>query len=952
MKKLIFFLILVTMIPIVFASYTFNSISPLGDTDIYPPGRRVNFTWNVTTLDEVLNVSNSFNCSVLNSSDNLNYAVLVGPINTTNSSILNTTVLIEYGTTYFKINCSTMFSGTNQTHATSAARSFNISTKPNYDTLSPADGVTLDTVDVNFTWNFSVANVNIPTVLNCTVQGTYNSTAGAIKSNLAAGINISNSTIAHIVIARDDLRTTSWRMNCSNGSIDFFSSNFTFDIDINDSYDLVVPANDATISGVNVNFSWRHNVTNINLLPGKALNCSVHNASSVSGDKSELFKINATNGTAVHRVFAMAPQTAFTNVYWNINCTNGSIDFISSDYNFGMNINQEYTWQVPADNAILGDIVINFSWRPTIIDINLADVDSLNCTLQNTSNMSTGAPLHKLIDGINTTNNTITHTIITMGNRNPVAWRVNCSNGSIDFLSSVYNLGITYSLTTTNINPTEGETLTSRYVNYSWKFEALNVNLSHFNNASCDVWRNGTAIFTGINTTNATEINRTLSTTNGVYGMVTNCTNNVGEIFYNESAVRLFTVAEPVASSNAFLYELLAPAEVEILVSTSVNLSWIVNLTDGFLDTGEQIECSLNNRSGVTGGYSQAFKANITNATFYNRTITMATDVYHEWFVNCTTPYQVNPPVGLSDTRIFEIVADAVYYKYGIGFFDKFNITLNTGDTQIGGNLDVSGYLKVTGNLTIIGNITGDFSVDGNTLFVDATNNRVGIGTSNPERELHVVGRVNITGNTSIANNTFFVDATNNRVGIGTSNPTRPFEVYSGGGKIMEVYRDGAEEIWAGFDTIRDFNGNVMIDSDGNGIIIKGGGGSANVALTSFATTGWIDLRRNIRQTEGGNGGAVTFIDDVIMTGNVTINDTGYPQGFFFDGSTGKVGIGTATPNFKLDVNGKANVTAIITDEASGAITTCNVGEIRGNATASKICLCTTANNWKCATVS
>ena len=64
--------------------------------------------------------------------------------------------------------------------------------------------------------------------------------------------------------------------------------------------------------------------------------------------------------------------------------------------------------------------------------------------------------------------------------------------------------------------------------------------------------------------------------------------------------------------------------------------------------------------------------------------------------------------------------------------------------------------------------------------------------------------------------------------------------------------------------------------------------------------------------------------------------------------TTGSVGIGTAGPNFLLDVAGKANVTGVITNDASGAITTCNIGEIRGNATANKICLCTTANlEWK-----
>lgn len=46
-----------------------------------------------------------------------------------------------------------------------------------------------------------------------------------------------------------------------------------------------------------------------------------------------------------------------------------------------------------------------------------------------------------------------------------------------------------------------------------------------------------------------------------------------------------------------------------------------------------------------------------------------------------------------------------------------------------------TGYLPLSG-----GNITGNFTVDTNTLYVDATNNRVGIGTSSPEGRLRLSG--------------------------------------------------------------------------------------------------------------------------------------------------------------------------------------------------------------------
>jgi len=47
---------------------------------------------------------------------------------------------------------------------------------------------------------------------------------------------------------------------------------------------------------------------------------------------------------------------------------------------------------------------------------------------------------------------------------------------------------------------------------------------------------------------------------------------------------------------------------------------------------------------------------------------------------------------------------------------------------------DIAGNLSVTGTATI----TGDLTVDTNTLFVDASANRVGIGTTNLDSALHV----------------------------------------------------------------------------------------------------------------------------------------------------------------------------------------------------------------------
>jgi len=152
--------------------------------------------------------------------------------------------------------------------------------------------------------------------------------------------------------------------------------------------------------------------------------------------------------------------------------------------------------------------------------------------------------------------------------------------------------------------------------------------------------------------------------------------------------------------------------------------------------------------------------------------------------------------------------------------------TLNSGVTA--SSLTSVGTL---GTLTVSGNAT----FDTNTLFVDATNNRVGIGTVSPIAPLHVVGNTKVgtgaasnsqvlmvntpsgsaaglqlfqdaneswvisnpasstaltfansgaermrldgVGNLTVDTNTFYVDATNNRVGVGTATPTIKLQV-------------------------------------------------------------------------------------------------------------------------------------------------------------------------------
>jgi len=68
-------------------------------------------------------------------------------------------------------------------------------------------------------------------------------------------------------------------------------------------------------------------------------------------------------------------------------------------------------------------------------------------------------------------------------------------------------------------------------------------------------------------------------------------------------------------------------------------------------------------------------------------------------------------------------------------------------------------------------NFTGDFSVDTDTLFVDASTDNVGINNASPSSSLDVTGDAKVSGDLTVDTDTLYVDSVNNRVGIGTSSP-------------------------------------------------------------------------------------------------------------------------------------------------------------------------------------
>src|SRR5210317_1341700 len=120
---------------------------------------------------------------------------------------------------------------------------------------------------------------------------------------------------------------------------------------------------------------------------------------------------------------------------------------------------------------------------------------------------------------------------------------------------------------------------------------------------------------------------------------------------------------------------------------------------------------------------------------------------------------------------------------------------------DVGSNLFVdefgSNVLDVTGNTSI----SADLTVDGDTLYVDSTDDKVGINTLEPDAELHVVGNAYVTSNLTVDTDTLHFDVVTNRVGINQLYPTKDLDVNGTIAATRRVDNSGFNRLLIGEDT-------------------------------------------------------------------------------------------------------------------------------------------------------
>ena len=238
-----------------------------------------------------------------------------------------------------------------------------------------------------------------------------------------------------------------------------------------------------------------------------------------------------------------------------------------------------------------------------------------------------------------------------------------------------------------------------------------------------------------------------------------------------------------------------------------------------------------------------------------------------------------------------------------------------------------------TGIGAIVIDTSNNINIDSGILYIDASNNNVGIGTTQPNKKLHVTGDTRIEGS-------LIVNGTVTQINTNVSNTEQLLITNDGTGPAVIVNQTGAQPIIEFQDDsatcFKIFDGGnlgigtatkvVSVDISGNLKLsgsITGSGSGLSALNASNINSGTLTVLN-------GGTGATTLTSGQILIGNGTSALT-QTANLTWDNTNNRLGIGKTNPGYVLDVNGAVNATEL---RVNGSVFT---GSIWTTGTSNKI---------------
>ena len=255
-----------------------------------------------------------------------------------------------------------------------------------------------------------------------------------------------------------------------------------------------------------------------------------------------------------------------------------------------------------------------------------------------------------------------------------------------------------------------------------------------------------------------------------------------------------------------------------------------------------------------------------------------------------------------------------------INTLDSINIGITTSSYKLdvsGGDINTDGVYRIDGtevlsnstlgvgvtnsNLENVGNlldltVIGDVIVDTDTLYVDTTNDRVGINNSTPTVDLDIIGDVLISGDLNVlggitSTTTIELQVTAPLFRLAITNAadiidTGVYAQYVEGGttKFNGYFRDATDNTFKFF-TGLEVEPTTTIDTGATGYT------SGNILVNDI-------------EASSVNISTTTYTNDLYITGNLTV-DT---NTLVVDSTVNMIGVNT-TPSYELDISGNINTT-------------------------------------------